>query len=278
MTAVRTRFAPSPTGYLHLGHVVNAIYVWGLARAHRGSVLLRIEDHDRQRSRPEYEAAILEDIEWLGFAPDEGRHPVVRQSDQPDVYARALERLRRTHHVYACACSRKTIGGERYDGHCRAAGLADGKGRGLRVQLDGSDETFTDSRRGTITQTPSRQCGDLLLRDREGQWTYQFAVTTDDYRQDITHVIRGEDLLPSTGRQIALARMLGRQQPPSFFHHPLIMNGAEKLSKSRGDTGVRELRAAGMSAGEVIGRAAHAVGLIDRIRPVAAADVAGLFG
>jgi glutamyl/glutaminyl-tRNA synthetase len=274
---VRTRFAPSPTGYLHLGHVVNAIYVWGLARAHNGSVLLRIEDHDRQRSRPEFEAAILEDIEWLGFTPDEGRHPVLRQSEQPDAYARALDRLRRAHHVYACACSRKRIGGERYGGRCRAAGLADGKGRGLRVQLEPGDESFTDLRAGPLVQTPSLQCGDILVRDREGQWTYQFAVAVDDYRQDITHVIRGEDLLASTGRQIALARMLGRDEPPSFFHHPLIMNGEEKLSKSRGDTGVRELREAGVSPEDVIGRAAHAVGLVDRMRPIAADDVATLF-
>jgi glutamyl-tRNA synthetase/glutamyl-Q tRNA(Asp) synthetase len=256
---------------------VNAIYVWGLARARHGSVLLRIEDHDRQRSRREYEAAILEDIEWLGFTPDEGRHPVLRQSDQPDAYGRALDRLRRAHHVYACACSRKTIGGERYDGRCRAAGLADGKGRGLRVQLDTTDETFTDLRLGTTSQTPSLQCGDLLLRDREGQWTYQFAVAVDDDRQAITHVIRGEDLLASTGRQIALARMLGRNEPPLFFHHPLIMSGGEKLSKSRGDTGVRELREAGISPAEVIGRAAHAVGLIDVMRPIPADDVATLF-
>jgi glutamyl-Q tRNA(Asp) synthetase len=256
---------------------VNALYVWGLARAHHGSVLMRIEDHDRQRSRPEYEAAILEDLEWLGFTPDEGRHPVLRQSEQPGAYARALDRLRRTQHVYACGCSRKAIGGERYDGRCRTAGLADGKGRGLRVQLDAADETFTDLRAGTITQTPLRQCGDLLLRDRDGQWTYQFAVAVDDSRQDITHVIRGEDLLASTGRQIALARMLGREVPPSFFHHPLIMNGDEKLSKSRGDSGVRELRAAGVSPADVIGRAAHAVGLVDRVRPVAATDVATLF-
>jgi glutamyl/glutaminyl-tRNA synthetase len=257
--------------------VVNAIYVWGLARAHGGSVLLRIEDHDRQRSRPEYEAAILEDIEWLGFTPDEGRRPVLRQSDQPDAYARGLDRLRRAHHAYACSCSRKMIGSERYDGRCRMAGLADGPGRGLRVQLEASDVTFTDLRAGTITHTPSLQCGDLLLRDRDGQWTYQFAVTVDDYRQDITHVIRGEDLLASTGRQIMLARMLGRDVPPAFYHHPLVMNGQEKLSKSRGDTGVRELRDAGISPADVIGRAAHAVGLIDRLRPIPAADVATLF-
>src|SRR3989442_15356275 len=95
-----TRFAPSPTGHLHLGHVANAMYVWGMARAAGGRVLLRMEDHDRIRCRAEYEAGILEDLEWLGFEPDEGLHPLSRQSDRGEVYREALERLRRTFHVY----------------------------------------------------------------------------------------------------------------------------------------------------------------------------------
>src|SRR5215217_5354179 len=99
-----TRFAPSPTGYLHLGHVVNAIYVWGIARALGGRVLLRIEDHDRIRSRPPFEAALLKDLAWLGFEPDSGLQPIVRQSDTPWVYEAALERLRASTHVYACDC------------------------------------------------------------------------------------------------------------------------------------------------------------------------------
>src|SRR5688572_25417781 len=114
-----TRFAPSPTGYLHLGHVVNAVYVWGIARAAGGRVVLRIEDHDRIRSRPEFEASILEDLDWLGFDADEGRDPILRQSDGPAAYEKALEALRASHHVYACDCSRKEIGGERYPGRCR---------------------------------------------------------------------------------------------------------------------------------------------------------------
>ena len=117
-----TRFAPSPTGYLHLGHVVNAIYVWGIAAARGADVILRIEDHDRLRSRPEFEAALLEDLAWLGFAPRGAKAALsqqrYRQSDQSEVYARALAELRHTHHVYACECSRKEIGGERYPGTC----------------------------------------------------------------------------------------------------------------------------------------------------------------
>jgi glutamyl/glutaminyl-tRNA synthetase len=273
-----TRYAPSPTGHLHLGHVVNAIYVWGLARAAGGRVLLRMEDHDRIRCRPEYQASILEDLAWLGFEPDDGLHPLLRQSDREEIYRDALEQLRRTHHVYACDCSRKHIAGERYDGFCRNRGLAAAAGCGLRVQFDEGVETFTDRYLGGIEHEPARQCGDLLLRDRDGNWTYQFAVTVDDMMQEITDVIRGEDLAPSTGRQLRLRRMLGSASRPRFAHHPLTLKpDGEKLSKSAADSGVRELRRAGLVPAHVIGRAAAAVGLIDRFERVDAHHVAELF-
>lgn len=279
-----TRFAPSPTGYLHLGHVVNAIYVWGLARALHGRVLLRIENHDRLRSRPEYETALLDDLAWLGFTADVGP---VRQSDEPAVYDEALERLARSHHVYACDCSRKEIAAAAtvapgietpYPGRCRARRVEWAGRCGLRVEIAAGVERFEDGLLGEQVQDPSAQCGDLLLRDRDGQWTYQFAVTVDDMRQDIDLVIRGEDLLSSTGRQIRLARMLGRATPPIFVHHGLLLKtSGEKLSKSSGDTGVRELRAAGLKPADVIGRAAVASGLIETERPIPAANVVGLF-
>ena len=275
---MRTRFAPSPTGHLHLGHVVNAIYVWGLARASSGRVLLRMEDHDRIRCRPEYEASILDDLAWLGFEPDEGLHPLLRQSDRQDVYQQALERLRAAHHVYACDCSRKQMIGERYLGVCRDRRLPPETGRGLRVQMNAGIETFDDLFLGAVEQEPAVQCGDLLLRDRDGHWTYQFAVTVDDVAQQITDIIRGEDLASSTGRQLSLRRMLGNTERPRFAHHPLILKpGGEKLSKSAADVGVRELRRAGVSPADVIGRAAAAVGLIERGEPLAACDVAELF-
>ena len=116
-----TRYAPSPTGYLHLGHVVNAIYVWGIARALNGRVLLRIEDHDRIRSRPAFEARCSTTLTGSGSARTQGRAPVIRQSDRHRAYEEALQYLRDTHQVYACACSRKDIGGERYPNTCRTA-------------------------------------------------------------------------------------------------------------------------------------------------------------
>ena len=273
-----TRFAPSPTGYLHLGHVVNAIYVWGVARALNGRVLLRVEDHDRIRCRPEYEAALLEDLAWLGFVPDIGLEPLLRQSDTPFAYEQALHGLSATTHVYACECSRKDFGGERYDGRCRGRGLKTAAGRGIRVQLGHEVENFEDALLGRLSQVPAEQCGDLLVRDRDGHWTYQFAVTVDDLRQNVTLVIRGADLVSSTGRQILLARMLGRRNAPLFLHHPLIHDDrGEKLSKSAGDTGIRELRCIGLSAPEVIGIAAARVGLVDPGTSIDASEVSRLF-
>src|SRR5690606_28514691 len=207
---------------------------------------------------------------------------VARQSTRPERYEEALQRLDAQGLVYWCDCSRARIqresgtsGGElRYDGRCRTRGLGPGPDRGVRVRMEPGVEQFDDLLLGTQAQDPSRQCGDVLVRDRVGQWTYQFAVTVDDTSDGITHVIRGRDLLASTGRQIRLARLLGRATPPRFAHHPLLLgDDGAKLSKSRGDTGIRELREAGISPEAVLGRAAHAAGLVARPRPVAVGEL-----
>jgi glutamyl-tRNA synthetase/glutamyl-Q tRNA(Asp) synthetase len=264
---------------LHLGHVVNAIFVWGIARAAAGRVQLRIEDHDRARCRPAFESACLDDLAWLGFVPDEGLTPLYRQQDHNTRYARALARLVALDRVYACACSRRDVGGERYDGLCRNRGLRHSPGRGLRVRIDDGTETALDLRHGTLTQRPAEQSGDLLVKDRAGQWTYQFAVTVDDLDQAISLVVRGEDLIDSTGRQVALARLLGRREPPLFLHHPMIYSSpGVKLSKSAGDAGVRELRNAGVPPEMVVGRAAAAVGLVPGDTALPAREVHRLFG
>jgi glutamyl-Q tRNA(Asp) synthetase len=289
-----TRFAPSPTGYLHLGHVANAIYVWGIARALGGRVLLRMEDHDRGRCRPAYEAAALEDLAWLGLDPDVGATEEFssgpspyRQSDCSACYEDAMRLLAERARMFACDCSRRDIALEAgdtfdeetvYPGRCRDRGLAPERGRGLRLRMETGVERFPDGLLGEQSQVPAEQCGDLLLRDGQGQWTYQLAVVVDDLRHGVDLVIRGEDLLSSTGRQIRLARLLGRERPPVFLHHPLISkpDGA-KLSKASGDTGIRELRRAGVRAAAVLGRAAWMTGLLDRPRDVPAADLGELF-
>jgi glutamyl/glutaminyl-tRNA synthetase len=255
---------------------VNAIYVWGLARALDGRVLLRIEDHDRQRARRELEHRLLDDLDWLGFSADlypsddyrrgacEGR-----QSERDAIYRATLTPLLDAGLIYGCDCSRRQTAApagsqvERpYPGTCRTRGIPAGEGVGWRLRIEGGVETFEDGMVGRQEQDPSLQCGDVLLRDRLGNWTYQCAATIDDTVQGVTLVIRGQDLLSSTGRQLRFARLLGRVDPPTYVHHPLIMKSAtQKLSKSDGDTGVSNLRAAGWRASDVIEYASRLVGL-----------------
>ncbi|MEO8031548.1 MAG: glutamate--tRNA ligase family protein [Gemmatimonadota bacterium] len=290
-----TRFAPAPTGYLHLGHLVNAIHVWGIARARGGAVVLRIEDHDRGRSRPEYEAALLDDLDWLGLEVDRGSttefrvgSSPLRQSDNATRYHAALDSLRSAgHQLYGCDCSRKDLareGGDEpdhhtcYGGRCRDRGLEPGPGVGIRLVIENRPESFTDLIRGPQRQRPALQCGDPLLRDRLGNWTYQFCVVVDDLEQGVDLIIRGEDLLESTGRQLMLARMLGRAAPPRFAHHSLIRHpDGAKLSKANHDTSLRELRAAGQTAADLLGRAANLAGLMPDARPLAPGALAPLF-
>ena len=290
----RTRFAPAPTGHLHLGHAVNAVYVWGLARAFGGQVLLRIEDHDRTRSRPEYERSVLDDLDWLGLVPDigdtasfrTGPHPQ-RQRDNAARYEAALEQLDGAGLVYACDCSRRDMAQEvpdvfgeemRYTGRCRARGVDRSATKARRVVMSPGGVRFDDLRLGPQVQEPADQCGDLLVRDRLGQWTYQFAVVVDDMEQGVDVVIRGADLLRCSGRQIRLGRLLGRGRPPLFLHHPLILKpDGSKLSKSAGDTGIRELRAGGATAASVLGQAAALAGLVESGRALPADDLASLF-
>jgi len=271
-----TRFAPAPTGLLHLGHVLNATTVWGAARLLGHQVLLRIEDHDQERSRPAFERAILDDLDWLGFAPD--IYPTAafragrcagRQSDRQDQYLSAAANLDAQGLLYGCACTRaEMVAGARsasgewmHRESCRDQRRPLDPGLGWRVRIDPGLERFDDLRLGPQVQDPVAQGGDLLIRDRRGNWTYQFAVTVDDCQQSIDLVVRGTDLLDSTGRQIRLARMLGRETPPQFLHHPLIMKSAtQKLSKSDGDTGVAELRRRGCSREDVLRAALAARG------------------
>jgi glutamyl-tRNA synthetase/glutamyl-Q tRNA(Asp) synthetase len=284
---VRTRFAPSPTGYLHLGHAASALFVWGLGKALGGRVLLRIEDHDRGRCRPEFETATFADLAWLGFVPDE---PPTRQSDRTPLYERSLATLRKNARVYGCDCTRKRLssldrspesaeGELRYDGHCRDRGIpADRPGAGVRVVIPDEEIAFTDLKLGPRRHRPAAQAGDLLLRDRHGQWTYQFAAVVDDLAQDVTLVVRGEDLAESTGRQILLARLLGRDAPPAFYHHPLIVDAAgKKLSKRFYAEAIAKRREEGAAAAVVLGEAASLTGLLASPAPLDGKSVAALF-
>ena len=261
---------------------MNAVYVWSIARAFGGSVILRIEDHDARRAQAAYAESIFADLRWLGLDVDNaacGMPSPIRQSDEPRVYEAALATLGDAGGVYTCRCSRREIASQglgvdelRYPGTCRNAGVPLDETSARRLLLPIHATQFDDLRHGPQQQVPALQCGDLLLRDRLGQPTYQFAVVVDDMRHGIDVVIRGDDLLASTGRQIMLAAQLGRTLPPMFLHHPLVRHAdGTKLSKSRGDAGIRELRQAGWTPEQVLGRAAWLGGLQDQPEPCDAA-------
>jgi glutamyl/glutaminyl-tRNA synthetase len=289
-----TRFAPAPTGRLHLGHLANAIFVWGLARRADGRVLLRIEDHDRQRCRPEYETALLDDLDGLGIAADEPstddlrRGPSsYRQSDNAAAYHAAADALRARGLVYACDCTRSTFdawgaangrawSGAGCPGGCRDRRLDEAPRLTLRVAVGDGDASWVDLLRGP-SSGPATPAGDLPIRDRNGNWTYALCVVVDDLRHGVDLVVRGDDLLEATPAQIRLGRLLGRRSPPAFAHHPLVRRAdGSKLSKADGATAVGELLDAGRSAEDLIGEAANAAGLSSANRPMTFAEALAL--
>jgi glutamyl-tRNA synthetase/glutamyl-Q tRNA(Asp) synthetase len=290
-----TRFAPAPTGLLHLGHLVNALYTWGIARATGGRVILRIEDHDRQRSRSEHETALLVDLARLGLAPDEppidafraGSTPF-RQSDSTDAYSTALDHLRTAGLAYACDCTRSTFAAYEAEqgrgwrgigcpGGCRTRELPESGDVGIRVAVGAGSESWVDLLVGPTADEPAAT-GDLLVRDRLGNWTYGFCVVVDDLRHGVDLVIRGRDLLDATAVQLRLARLLGRESPPRFLHHPLVRRvSGQKLSKAEGDTAVRAFLDAGRNPAELFGLAARLGGLRPDDAPIEASALGSLF-
>lgn len=290
-----TRFAPSPTGFLHLGHIASAIYVWGIARAMKAKIILRIEDHDTSRCRQHFEEAILKDLEWLGFIADEGVEGVTkpsrfRQSDCQQDYLHAIKLLQQQKLLYYCDCSRQTITQQMlqagvasdelcYLGHCRERALAARENTGLRMQIESENISFRDLILGQQTQDPAQQCGDLLLKDRDGQWTYQLAVTVDDLNQGVNLIVRGADLLLSTARQIKLAEKLRRDTPALFGHHPLLLNAAgEKLSKRLQSEAVATYRQNHASPQRLLANACQLLGLISYdVSSVSVSDLPDFF-
>lgn len=270
-----TRFAPSPTGELHLGHVAHALWVWGVAEVLGATVILRMEDHDQTRCTPEFERSIIDDLAWLGFEPEPDStrslvaHPSeFRQSDVPERYAEAFARLSQATEVYGCTCTRAMLGPadadreRRYPGNCRGMPI-DREGRHqIRARLPDELVRTHDLRLGVLEENPQLTCGDIVVRDALGQWTYQFAVVVDDLAHGIDLVVRGEDLVHSTARQAVLGRLLGRATPLLTVHHPLVLDDSgRKLSKRDRSLTVRAMREGGRSREEIIEEAWRASGL-----------------
>lgn len=238
------RFAPSPSGPLHAGSLVAALASYLDAKAHDGRWLLRIEDIDEARTVSGATDAILQALTVFGMRHD---GEVIVQSERKAIYQAAFNRL--ADHTYACGCTRREIADSRpgvaadgaaiYPGTCRH-GLTPGKtARALRLRVPDRGEineaiTFTDRWLGPITQYLASEVGDFVLKRADGFWAYQLAVVVDDAEQQVTHIVRGTDLLDSTGRQIYLQRLL-RYPTPSYLHVPVVVNArGEKLSKQTG--------------------------------------------
>ncbi|MFW7377657.1 MAG: glutamate--tRNA ligase family protein [Oligoflexus sp.] len=292
-TGLVTRFAPSPTGYLHLGHVAAAIYVWGVAKAVGARIQLRIEDHDQGRCRPEYEKAILEDLAWLGWNADEGvtnaaSTSLFRQQNRQHRYAEVFAELQRRQLIFPCDCSRKAIAASlpmrgpwpelRYLGWCRQRRVPPQNDFGWRLHLQPRSYLIRDLYMGLQKQNAAFQCGDVLIQDRQQQWTYHFACVIDDWDHGVNLIIRGQDLAHCSARQVQFAQMLGRKDLPYFLHHPLIHDpSGHKLSKRDRATSIRQLRAQGVSAEEIIGNAAYLAAIVLEPKPLTWNEVERIF-
>ena len=305
----KIRFAPSPTGYLHEGHLLSALYVWAAAKKWNLKIHLRIEDHDQSRARPAYIEGIREDLAWLGFHYDSESI----QSARNEVYKAALQKLEEKSLVYPCYCSRKQLLAEnpqsetgeivyqgkcfrrktRDDNHTRRAtrptqlDMAEPNGwdkseaivqrreepHNLRFIVPDKFIDWHDLRLGDFHENPKLQCGDFPIRDRDNQWTYQFAVCVDDIDENITHIVRGEDIRNSTARQIALMEALGRTERPIYLHHPLIVDeNNKKLSKRELAHSLRQDKEAGITPEMLFGRVCYKARLTESDKPITLVD------
>jgi len=254
VSEVRVRFAPSPTGHLHIGSARTAILNWLYARHTKGKFLLRIEDTDRERSKPEYTEAILAGLNWLGLDWDEDP---VYQSPRLSIYRSLAERLVSEDKAYYCSCTSEEleemraaalrVGGKpRYDGRCRnRKEHPAGRPRVIRFKTSGLGITVVnDVIQGKVIIDNS-ELDDLVIMRSDGTPTYNFSAVIDDHEMKISHIIRGNDHLNNTPRQIQIYRALG-YEPPVFAHHPLILGqDRAKLSKRHGATGLLDFQEEG---------------------------------
>ena len=285
------RYAPSPSGRMHLGNLLCCLLAWLSAKSKGGQVLLRIEDLDSARCPCRYADAILDDLAWLGLSAD-GPQPPVYQSERAALYQHYYDKLADRGLVYPCFCSRSQLhaasaphrsdGQVVYPGTCRGltpeeiAEKARRKAPAWRVRVPDEEVAFVDGHLGPYRENLARDCGDFYLRRADGVFAYQLAVVVDDALMGVTEVVRGADLLSSTPRQLWLYRELGLT-PPRFYHLPLLLDHeGRRLSKRDGDQSLENLRAR-YRPEEVIGKLAYACGLQDAPRPATPGELAGRF-
>jgi glutamyl-tRNA synthetase len=289
VSAVVGRLAPSPTGAQHVGNARTYLIAWLSARSRGGSVRLRIEDIDGPRIKPGAAEQAIEDLVWLGLDFD---GDVMVQSARLPVYEAALARLRAAERVYPCTCTRGDIEraasaphldheGPVYPGTCAARRAADAAGLERpycwRFRLPGAIPSFDDLFRGPCTIDLKEAGGDFVVWKSAATPAYQLSVVVDDAEQGVTEVIRGDDLVSSTPRQLLLYEALGLA-PPRFAHVPLVVGpDGRRLAKRHGDTRLSALRQAGVRREMLLGLLAWSCGWIDAARPITAGELLPLF-
>ena len=278
------RFAPTPSGRMHLGNVFAALVAWLSVRSRDGSLVLRMEDLDTQRTSSEFADILRSDLQWLGLDWDEETPP---QSQRSAVYDRYFEQLREMELLYPCYCTRSQLhnvnaphlsdGTYVYAGTCR--GLKEPPKDRLpawRVMVPEREYTVNDLCQGTFRQNLSTDCGDFVVRRADGCYVYQLAVTVDDGEAGVTEVVRGMDLLGSAPRQMYLQELFGFPHP-EYGHVPMLLApDGRRLSKRDKDLDLGQLRSR-MTAEELIGKLATAAGLLERYEPISAKELAREF-
>jgi glutamyl-tRNA synthetase len=267
---LRARFAPSPTGEMHLGNARTALLSWLQARAGAGRFVLRLEDLDTGRVRTGAADQILRDLAWLGLDWDEGwdiggQFAPYIQSERLNLYAQYTSQLE----TYPCSCSRKDIhnavsapheGEVRYPGTCRQAPSHTERPLALRLRVPNLETEFTDGICGRVRENVQAVAGDFVIRRNDGAWAYQLACVVDDLEMQISHVLRGADLLSSTARQLVLYRALGKPEP-QFFHAPLLTDfRGERLAKRNHATSLRAMRESGTNPQQLVLELAQSLG------------------
>lgn len=298
MSEATGRFAPTPSGRMHLGNLFCALSAWLSIRKQNGRFILRIEDLDPMRCSVEYSRLIEEDMLWLGLDWDEGGladkgpHAPYSQSKRTEIYEQMLDKLRQKAVIYPCFCSRAELhaanaphlsdGRVVYSGRCRSlseqerSALLKKRGGALRVTVPDETISFFDLCQGQYSENLAAECGDFIIRRSDGVFAYQLAVVVDDALMGVTEVVRGRDLLDSAPRQIFLHRALGFE-PPVFAHHPLILaDDGRRLSKRDLDTDMGFLRKR-FTPEQLLGQLGFAAGLIDRAEPLSSRELLSCF-
>lgn len=291
--SIRGRFAPSPSGYMHLGNLISMLLAWLDARSLGGGIVFRMEDLDPARSREEYARAMADDLRWLGLDWDEGYPDAAYcQSRRTNIYEEAFEALNAKGLVYPCYCSRAERlaasaphpGEEHFDPGCRCAHFDEAERKAMealgrkpawKIRVPDRNILIHDEHYGPLEQNLAREGGDFILRRSDGVSAYQLAVTVDDALMGVNRVVRGRDLLSSSPRQAWLMELWGASVP-AYAHGPLLLTGKGKMSKRLGDLSTRELRKH-YRPEELLGEMAWLLGLLDRREPIRARELLSLF-